>query len=151
MDNMEVENAQYEAKEPLVKRFNKSMRQRRVCFLTGKRIGLPVGVFALLKLFFATILCLEFFFGSGSYVVLDKRDGNTSQCVSSDKKQLVALLLSIFLGELGIDQFYIGNIGLGVGKLLTCGGCGVWWLVDVILFAINDHYKDNNECILQPI
>jgi TM2 domain-containing membrane protein YozV len=44
-------------------------------------------------------------------------------------------LLSIFLGTLGVDRFYTGHIGLGVGKLLTLGGCGVWALIDIILYA----------------
>ena len=48
---------------------------------------------------------------------------------------LTALLLSIFLGTLGVDRFYMGQTGLGIGKLLTFGGCGVWWLIDVILIA----------------
>jgi len=48
---------------------------------------------------------------------------------------LAALLLSIFLGQLGIDRFYMGYIGLGILKLLTAGGCGIWWLIDLILIA----------------
>lgn len=56
--------------------------------------------------------------------------------VFSAKSYLTALLLSIFLGALGIDRFYTGHIGLGVGKLLTGGGCGIWALVDVILIAM---------------
>jgi TM2 domain-containing membrane protein YozV len=51
------------------------------------------------------------------------------------KDWLVALLLSIFLGSLGIDRFYLGYTGLGILKLITCGGFGVWWLVDLILIA----------------
>ena len=48
---------------------------------------------------------------------------------------LVALLLSIFVGGLGIDRFYMGYIGLGILKLVTLGGCGVWTLIDIILIA----------------
>lgn len=48
---------------------------------------------------------------------------------------LVALLLSIFLGGLGVDRFYMGYIGLGILKLVTLGGCGVWSLIDIILIA----------------
>lgn len=51
------------------------------------------------------------------------------------KNFLTALLLSIFLGELGIDRFYLGYIGLGILKLVTVGGCGIWWLIDLILIA----------------
>lgn len=54
---------------------------------------------------------------------------------SNQRDWLVALLLSIFIGELGIDRFYMGYIGLGILKLITLGGCGIWWLIDLILIA----------------
>ena len=43
---------------------------------------------------------------------------------------------------LGVDRFALGDIGLGVGKLLTCGGIYIWWLVD--LFHIMDATKEKN-------
>ena len=61
----------------------------------------------------------------------------TPQMAYSNKSWVVALLLSIFLGGLGIDRFYLGYVGLGIVKLITLGGLGVWWLIDLILIALN--------------
>lgn len=49
------------------------------------------------------------------------------------KDPTTALLISIFAGTLGIDRFYIGDTGMGVGKLLTCGGFYIWAIVDWFL------------------
>lgn len=47
----------------------------------------------------------------------------------------VAILLSLFTGEFGIDRFYLGRTKTGILKLLTFGGFGIWWLIDLILIA----------------
>ena len=53
------------------------------------------------------------------------------------KRKITALLLSIFLGSIGVDRFYLGYIGLGIVKLITCGGFGIWSLIDIILIAVD--------------
>ena len=41
-----------------------------------------------------------------------------------------SIIISVLLGSLGIDRFMIGDTGIGVGKLLTCGGLGIWTIID---------------------
>lgn len=48
------------------------------------------------------------------------------------------LLYSILLGFLGLDRFCLGQTGTAVGKLLTIGGLGVWWIVDIVLLVTNN-------------
>ena len=58
------------------------------------------------------------------------------------KDPTTALLISIFAGAYGIERFYIGDTGMGVGKLLTCGGVGIWAIVD--WFLIQGATKQKN-------
>ena len=52
------------------------------------------------------------------------------------KTQEAAFLLSAFLGYLGVDRFYLGYTTLGILKLLTFGGCGLWALIDMVLLGV---------------
>ena len=63
------------------------------------------------------------------------------------KSKSTALLLSIFLGSLGIDRMYLGYVGFGILKLLTLGGFGIWTLIDIILIATNKLPTKNGEAL----
>lgn len=57
----------------------------------------------------------------------------SSQFDSAKKDRNTVLILSVLLGSWGIDRFMIGDIGMGILKLLTLGLCGILWLVDLFL------------------
>ncbi|MBM3431692.1 MAG: TM2 domain-containing protein [Bacteroidetes bacterium] len=58
------------------------------------------------------------------------------------KDPTTVLIVSLLAGSLGIDRFMIGDSGLGVGKLLTCGGFGIWTIVD--WFQIQKATREKN-------
>ena len=62
---------------------------------------------------------------------------------------ITLLILSIFLGGLGVDRFYVGKIGTGVLKLITCGGCGIWCIIDVIFIAMGKFTDSEGKVITQ--
>lgn len=66
---------------------------------------------------------------------LKKHQGNVKQD-GKGKSQLIALILVIVVGALGIHRFYLGHIGTGILMLLTLGGLGIWALIDLILIAM---------------
>lgn len=63
------------------------------------------------------------------------------------KDPTTSLIISILAGSLGIDRFVIGDTGLGVGKLLTCGGFGIWTIID--WFMIQGATREKNMQKLQ--
>lgn len=66
------------------------------------------------------------------------------------KDPMIMLLLSLFLGGWGVDRFLLKEIGLGVVKLLTCGGCGIWTIIDWFL-VMNKTREFNQKLVLDSI
>ena len=54
----------------------------------------------------------------------------------------LTLIMSILFGSLGVDRFIMGHVGLGILKIITFGGCGIWWLIDLILIASKHPFQD---------
>ena len=58
------------------------------------------------------------------------------------KDPTTILLVSIFLGTLGIDRFMLGETGMGILKLLTLGLCGILTIID--WFSVQKKAKELN-------
>jgi len=56
----------------------------------------------------------------------------------TDNAYLTATFFSLFLGVLGVDRFYMGQVWLGILKLISFGGFGIWWLIDFIWIALGN-------------
>ncbi len=69
--------------------------------------------------------------------------------ITSFKDPTTSIILSVITGAYGVDRFYIGDTGLGIAKLLTCGGLGIWAIVD--WFMIMGATRQKNYEKLQTI
>ena len=72
----------------------------------------------------------------------DERSSYLTACDSEAKDPVTIFVISLFLGGLGIDRFVLGQTVIGIIKLLTLAGCGLWWFID--LFLIMGATKDVN-------
>ena len=70
-----------------------------------------------------------------------------SSTTTSTTDWLTLFLLTFFVGVLGVHRFYVGKIGTGFLMLLTLGGLGVWFLVDLILVVTGQFTNKDGEKI----
>ena len=66
----------------------------------------------------------------------------------SPKDFTITVLLCFFLGVFGLHRFYVGKILTGILMLITGGGFGIWYLVDLI-FLIMGKFTDNDNLLIK--
>jgi len=76
-----------------------------------------------------------------------------SQYNAAKKDRNIALILSVVLGTMGIDRFYVGDVLLGVLKLFTAGCCLIWWIVDwfLIMGRVDEYNRQKAREIAQLV
>ncbi len=101
----------------------------------------------------------SFFVTNGKNLPMDKIESLREKMLQLDdsrymtitsvelKDSTTMILISFFLGELGVDRFMMGETGMGVLKLLTGGLCGILWLLDVINITKKTKEYNYNELI----
>ena len=69
-------------------------------------------------------------------------DKQAALAMAGFKDPTISLIISLLGGAFGVDRFYIGDTGLGIAKLLTCGGLGIWSIIDWFLIMGAVHEKN---------
>jgi len=76
--------------------------------------------------------------------LLLKADDNKASAAQSIslKDGTTMMLIAWIAGAYGVDRFMLGQTGLGIAKLLTLGGCGIWAIIDI--FSASKRAKEFN-------
>jgi TM2 domain-containing membrane protein YozV len=75
---------------------------------------------------------------STNVVVKEQKELSSPAAAAGNKSQIIALVLVLLVGGIGIHRFYLGYMWQGVVQLLTLGGCGVWALIDLVRIITGD-------------
>jgi hypothetical protein len=67
----------------------------------------------------------------------------------SEKSKVTAGVLQLLLGGFGVGRFYTGHTGIALGQLFTCGGCGIWALIDGIMLLAGNNQTDSQGRVLR--
>ena len=68
-----------------------------------------------------------------------------------DDRWLPSLLFCFFLGAFGAHRFYLGQIGTAILQLVTLGGCGIWYIVDLIMIIVGKYGDRDGQYIKSPL
>ena len=80
----------------------------------------------------------------------DADEGIAQAAFANCKGEIMMMVMAGWFGYLGLDRFMLGEVGLGVAKLLTCGGCGIWALIDCFTAPARTR-KYNSEKIISQL
>ncbi len=72
----------------------------------------------------------------------------SSDGIDNHRRWIISLILCIIFGVFGAHRFYNGKIGTGILMLLTWGGLGIWYIIDLIVIILGD-FKDKNGNVIR--
>ena len=72
----------------------------------------------------------------------EKQEQHTAREDVSEKKRSVALLLCVLYGWLGLHRFYVGKAGTALLMMLTIGGFGIWYIIDLV-WLVSGTFEDS--------
>jgi TM2 domain-containing membrane protein YozV len=68
---------------------------------------------------------------------------------AAPKDWFITLILALFFGFFGVHRFYTGKVGTGILMLVTAGGCGIWWLIDLVMIAVGAFRDKQNQPLMR--
>ena len=79
---------------------------------------------------------------NGDFTDKYNRPLNHPPVMGGNRRWTTTAFLCLFLGWLGVHRFYTGHVVSGIFQLLTFGGFGIWWLIDLIMIY-TDSFTDD--------
>ncbi|MCQ2058528.1 MAG: TM2 domain-containing protein [Bacteroidaceae bacterium] len=95
--------------------------------------------------------CAQPRMNNGDGTDFDDKDNGEHKIKELNSRWIITVILAIVIGGFGAHRFYTGKIGTGILMLITCGGCGIWYLIDIFTVCTEQYTDSDGNRILMYI